>query len=116
MVLFRCSPVSSCAAPLQTEVSMVRVKGSTCNGRRDPKCPSARRLRMVRKDSGAPSEGIAWIAAGEAIGYTRAFLTMRRSSRRLVFRGRPESGLRVNDISRNHCSQHLLTTQSKRPN
>ncbi|GFT95291.1 hypothetical protein TNCV_3325941 [Trichonephila clavipes] len=32
------------------------VKGSTRNGRRDPKCPSARRLRMVREDTGDPSE------------------------------------------------------------
>ncbi|GFT75814.1 uncharacterized protein TNCV_851201 [Trichonephila clavipes] len=35
----------------------VAVKGSTRNGRRDPKCPSARRLRMVREDTGAPNEG-----------------------------------------------------------
>ncbi|GFT70689.1 uncharacterized protein NPIL_301691 [Nephila pilipes] len=35
----------------------VGVKGSTLNGRRDPKCPSARCLRMVREDTGAPSEG-----------------------------------------------------------
>ncbi|GFW09730.1 uncharacterized protein TNCV_867931 [Trichonephila clavipes] len=30
----------------------VGVKGSTRNGRRDPICPSARRLRMVREDRG----------------------------------------------------------------
>ncbi|GFU09230.1 uncharacterized protein TNCV_1122371 [Trichonephila clavipes] len=35
----------------------VNVKGSTCNGRRDPKCPLARRLRIVREDTGAPCEG-----------------------------------------------------------
>ncbi|GFU59669.1 uncharacterized protein TNCV_3186371 [Trichonephila clavipes] len=46
----------------------------------------------------------------------RAFLTMWQSSRRLVCRGRPEPGLRVNDISRIRWSQHLLTTQSERPN
>ncbi|GFX44167.1 hypothetical protein TNCV_4119631 [Trichonephila clavipes] len=34
-------------------------------------------------------------------------------SRRLVCRGRREPGLRVNDISRIHWSQHLLTTQSE---
>ncbi|GFV79971.1 uncharacterized protein TNCV_1217391 [Trichonephila clavipes] len=34
----------------------VDVKGSTRNGHRDPKCPSARRLHMVRGDTGAPSE------------------------------------------------------------
>ncbi|GFU26022.1 uncharacterized protein TNCV_5105071 [Trichonephila clavipes] len=96
----------------------VGVKGSTCNGHRDHKCPSARRLRMVREDTGAPNEGAtcAWIAADEAVGCTRAFFTMWRSSRRLVCRGLPEPGLRVNDISRIHWSLHSLTTQSERPN
>ncbi|GFV73520.1 uncharacterized protein TNCV_1775481 [Trichonephila clavipes] len=93
-------------------------KGSTRNGRRDPKCPSARRLRMVREDTGALCEGATcdWMVADEAVGCTRAFLTMWRSSRRLVYLRRPERGLRVNDISRIHGSQHLLTTQSERPN
>ncbi|GFU53081.1 uncharacterized protein TNCV_3098651 [Trichonephila clavipes] len=60
---------------------------------------------------GASSEGAtcAWMAADEAVGCTRAFFTMWRSSRRLVCQGRPEPG-RVNDISRTHWSQHLLTT------
>ncbi|GFX80217.1 uncharacterized protein TNCV_2642331 [Trichonephila clavipes] len=82
----------------------VGVKGNTRNGRRDPKCPSARCLRMVREDTGAPIERAtcAWMAAGEAVGGSRAFLTMWRSSQRLVCRGRPEPGLRVNDISRIH--------------
>ncbi|PRD24341.1 UNVERIFIED_CONTAM: hypothetical protein NCL1_44075 [Trichonephila clavipes] len=35
---------------------------------------------------------------------------------RLVCRGRPEPVLRVSDIFRIHWSQHLLTTQSERPN
>ncbi|GFX63535.1 uncharacterized protein TNCV_105421 [Trichonephila clavipes] len=35
----------------------VCVKGSTRNGHRGPKCPSAMHLRMVREDTGAPSEG-----------------------------------------------------------
>ncbi|GFT34061.1 hypothetical protein TNCV_4385041 [Trichonephila clavipes] len=48
-----CSPVSSCVAPFQTEALMEGVKGSTRNGRRDPKCPSSRRLCMVQKDTGA---------------------------------------------------------------
>ncbi|GFV51213.1 e3 ubiquitin-protein ligase RNF13 [Trichonephila clavipes] len=43
------------------------------------------------------------------------FLLIWRSSRRLVCRERPEPDLRVNDISRIHWSQHLLTTQSERP-
>ncbi|GFV50108.1 uncharacterized protein TNCV_3646101 [Trichonephila clavipes] len=56
----------------------VGVKGSPRNGHRDPKCPSTRRLRMVREDTGAPSEGAtcAWMAADEATGSTLAFLTM----------------------------------------
>ncbi|GFW75387.1 uncharacterized protein TNCV_4190411 [Trichonephila clavipes] len=33
------------------------VKGSTRNGRRNPKSPSVRRLHMVREDTGAPTEG-----------------------------------------------------------
>ncbi|GFU22023.1 uncharacterized protein TNCV_405801 [Trichonephila clavipes] len=84
----------------------VRVKGSTRNGHHDPKCPLARRLRMVREDTWAPSEGTtcAWMATDEAVGRMRAFLTIWRSSRRLV--------CRVNDISRIHWSQHLFTTQS----
>ncbi|GFW33631.1 hypothetical protein TNCV_2211631 [Trichonephila clavipes] len=32
----------------------VGVKGSTRNEHRDPKCPSARPLRMVPEDTGAP--------------------------------------------------------------
>ncbi|GFW82284.1 uncharacterized protein TNCV_3817651 [Trichonephila clavipes] len=93
----------------------IDVKGSTRNGRRDPKCPSAKRLGMVREDTGAPSQGTTcdWMAADEADGCTR--LMMWRSSRRLIFRGRPEPGLRVNDILRIHWSQNLLTTQSEWP-
>ncbi|GFX25392.1 uncharacterized protein TNCV_1423771 [Trichonephila clavipes] len=56
----------------------------------------------------------AWMAADEAVGCPRAFLTMWRSSRRLVCRGHPEPGLRVNGIYRIHWFQHLLTTQSER--
>ncbi|GFW01461.1 transposable element Tc3 transposase [Trichonephila clavipes] len=52
LVPFHCSPVSSCAAPLQTEASR-GAKGSARNGRCDPKCPSLRRLRKVREDSEA---------------------------------------------------------------
>ncbi|GFX90213.1 uncharacterized protein TNCV_2449881 [Trichonephila clavipes] len=91
----------------------VRDKGSTGNGRRDPKCPSARHLRMVREDTEDPSEGAicAWMAADEAVDCTRTSLTMWWSSRRLVYRGCPEPGLRVNDISRIHWFQHLLTMQ-----
>ena len=46
------------------------VIGSTRNGRRDTRCLSARRLAMVREDTGARSEGAAcvWIADNEAVG------------------------------------------------
>ncbi|GFV31876.1 uncharacterized protein TNCV_172141 [Trichonephila clavipes] len=98
----------------------VGVKGSTRNRRRNPKCPLARRLRMVREDTGASFEGAicAWMAADEAVNCTstREYLTMWRSSRQLVCREHPEPGLHANDISRIHWSQHLLTTQSDRPN
>ncbi|GFX86391.1 uncharacterized protein TNCV_2562801 [Trichonephila clavipes] len=62
----------------------VGVKESTRNELLDPKCPSARRLRMVREDTRAPSEG-ATCAADEAVSSNLVFLTMWRSSRRLVF-------------------------------
>ncbi|GFS76519.1 uncharacterized protein TNCV_1621351 [Trichonephila clavipes] len=87
LVPFLCSPVSSCVAPLRTKASIL--KGLSIYD---------------------------WMAADEAVGCRRAFLTMWRSSRRLVCQGRPEPGLRVHDISRIHCSQHLLTTQSERSN
>ncbi|GFW75449.1 uncharacterized protein TNCV_4426331 [Trichonephila clavipes] len=76
LVPFRCSPVSSCT----------------------------RRLRMVRENTGAPSEGAtcAWMAADEAVGCARAFRMILRSSRRLVCQGHPEPGLRINDISQIH--------------
>ncbi|GFS94817.1 uncharacterized protein TNCV_4456911 [Trichonephila clavipes] len=80
--------------------------------------PFSQALRMVREDTGTPNEGTtcAWMAADEADGSTHEFLTMWWSSQRLVCRGRSIPGLRVNDISRIHWSQHLLTTQSERPN
>ncbi|GFX23376.1 uncharacterized protein TNCV_4936911 [Trichonephila clavipes] len=76
-------------------------KGSTRNRHRDLKCPSARRLRMIRKDTGAPSEGAAcaWLAVDEAVVCMRSFITMWCASRRLVCRGRPEPGFRVNNFS-----------------
>ncbi|GFW66611.1 uncharacterized protein TNCV_1370441 [Trichonephila clavipes] len=64
---------------------------------------------MDREDTGGPSEGVtfAWMAADEAVGSTRAFLTIYRTSRRLICQGRPESGLRVNDISRTPWTTQL---------
>ncbi|GFX17790.1 uncharacterized protein TNCV_475901 [Trichonephila clavipes] len=93
----------------------VGVKDSTRTGRRDPKCLSARKLRTVREDTGSPKEDAtcAWMADDQVVRFTRAFLTMWRSPRRLICRGRPEPGLLVNDISRVRWSQHLLTTQSE---
>ncbi|GFX93603.1 uncharacterized protein TNCV_1587801 [Trichonephila clavipes] len=51
-------------------------KGSRRNRRRDPKYPSARRLRRVREYTGAPSEGAtcAWMAVNEAVGCRVHFL------------------------------------------
>ncbi|GFW31368.1 uncharacterized protein TNCV_2664681 [Trichonephila clavipes] len=91
----------------------VGVKGSTRNGHRDSKCPSARHIHIVREDTGAPNEGAtcAWRAADEAVGCMRTFLTMWWSSLRMVCRECPEPALRVNDIFRIHWSPHLVTTQ-----
>ncbi|GFX23835.1 uncharacterized protein TNCV_1788661 [Trichonephila clavipes] len=82
-----------------------------------PNVLSARRLHTVREDTWAPSEGTtcAWMAADEAVGCARAFLTMWWSSRRQVCRARPDPGFYVNDISRIRWSQHL-TTESELPN
>ncbi|GFX41170.1 uncharacterized protein TNCV_2218681 [Trichonephila clavipes] len=67
-----------CAGHSKQRRRWVGVKGSTHNGRHDLKCPPARRIRMVRKDTVAPSEGAicAWMAADKAVGCTRVFLTM----------------------------------------
>ncbi|GFV39022.1 uncharacterized protein TNCV_965881 [Trichonephila clavipes] len=96
----------------------VGVKGSTRNARHDSKCPSARRLRMVQEGTEAPSEGATsdWMATGESVGCTHAFLTIWQSLQRLACRERLEPDLRVNDISQIHLSQHLLTTQLEGPN
>ncbi|GFW61148.1 uncharacterized protein TNCV_4873581 [Trichonephila clavipes] len=61
----------------------VGVKGSIRNGCRDPKSPSSRHHRMVREDTGTPNKGATcgWMAADEAVGFTRVFLTMWLSSR-----------------------------------
>ncbi|GFW04982.1 uncharacterized protein TNCV_597761 [Trichonephila clavipes] len=73
-------------------------------GRRDPNCPSGRRLRKVREDTGVHSKGATcvWVVAEGAVGCTRAFLTTCRFFRIQVCRERSEPGLRVNDISRTH--------------
>ncbi|GFW93199.1 hypothetical protein TNCV_3333591 [Trichonephila clavipes] len=73
---------------------------------------------VVLEDTWTSSEGAicAWLAADEAVGCTRVFLTMWQSSRRLICQGRPEPGVRVNNISQILWSQHLLTTKSDRPN
>ncbi|GFX84737.1 uncharacterized protein TNCV_725441 [Trichonephila clavipes] len=73
---------------------------------------------MVREYTGTPSEGApcTWMVVNEAVGFTRAFPTMWRSSRQLVGRWHPEPDFRVNDFSRIPWSQHLLTTQPEWPN
>ncbi|GFX08672.1 uncharacterized protein TNCV_61991 [Trichonephila clavipes] len=97
----------------------VGVKCSTRNEHRDPKCSSARHLRIVQEDTGVCSEGAtcAWMVADEAFGCTRAFFTMWQFSRQLVCRGRPEPSLGVNDISWIHWSKHPseFTPPSSRP-
>ncbi|GFU70405.1 uncharacterized protein TNCV_4216821 [Trichonephila clavipes] len=92
LVPFRCSPVSLCVAPLQTEALM--------GGRQEQHTEGAT---------------IAWMTADEAVVCTRVFLMMWWSSRQLVCQGHPDPG-RVNDISRIHWSQYFLTTQSEWPN
>ncbi|GFW95910.1 uncharacterized protein TNCV_1625701 [Trichonephila clavipes] len=96
----------------------VGTESSTRNGRRDPKCPSARHLCLGPEDALGPSEGATcvWMAVNEVVGCTPAFYTMGWSSRRLVCRMCSEPGHRVNDISRIHWSQQILTTQSEQPN
>ncbi|GFW46209.1 uncharacterized protein TNCV_4210881 [Trichonephila clavipes] len=53
----------------------VGIKGSTRNGHHDPKCPSARSIRMVGEYTGVSNEGgtSAWMAADEAVGCKRLF-------------------------------------------
>ncbi|GFW32523.1 uncharacterized protein TNCV_676811 [Trichonephila clavipes] len=54
----------------------VGVMGSSRNGRCDPKCPSARCLRMVREDTGGPNKGTTctWMAADKGVGCIVHFL------------------------------------------
>ncbi|GFS93819.1 DUF4817 domain-containing protein [Trichonephila clavipes] len=56
---------------------VVTVRRQSCNSlavHRDAKCPSAKRIRMIREDTGALSEGAtcAWMAADETAGCTEA--------------------------------------------
>ncbi|GFY23170.1 transposable element Tcb2 transposase [Trichonephila clavipes] len=72
---------------------------------------------MVREDTDTPNEGTtnAWMAADEAVGCTRAFLTMWWASRRLVCRGHPEPGLhkaQVNVLRRGIRAFVLLTVNT----
>ncbi|GFX36974.1 uncharacterized protein TNCV_1174761 [Trichonephila clavipes] len=49
----------------------VGVKSSKRNGYRDPKCLSARHLRMIQEDTGAPCEDstCVWMVADKAVGW-----------------------------------------------
>ncbi|GFV68286.1 hypothetical protein TNCV_1875681 [Trichonephila clavipes] len=55
LVPFRCSPRSRHHSKRRSR--WVDFKGSTRNGRHDPKCPLAWLLRMVREVTGTPNEG-----------------------------------------------------------
>ncbi|GFV98405.1 hypothetical protein TNCV_623641 [Trichonephila clavipes] len=74
LVPFRCSPIPSCATPLQVETSLVDVVGNTRDGRRYTRCPSARCLAKFREDTRARSENAAcvWTTAKAAVGSKRA--------------------------------------------
>ncbi|GFX29851.1 hypothetical protein TNCV_4749801 [Trichonephila clavipes] len=76
LVLFRCNPIPPARYYSKRRRRLVVVKSSTRNGPRDPKCPSARRFRMVREDTGAPNDGTtyAWMAADEPFGCTMKHL------------------------------------------
>ncbi|GFV17528.1 hypothetical protein TNCV_4028581 [Trichonephila clavipes] len=87
--------------PSYQQYRRVVVIGSTRNGPRETKCPSARGLTMFREDKGARSEGAAyvWTMANQAVGSMQACCMMRRYSRRLVCRGGPEACRRINNVS-----------------
>ncbi|GFY23269.1 uncharacterized protein TNCV_3939651 [Trichonephila clavipes] len=89
---------------------------STRNGRRVNRCPSARRFAMIRKDTVVCSEGATcvWTVSNEAVGSSRACHKIRWPSRRLVCRGCPEPGRRVNEVSSVHWFQNLLAVKSER--
>ncbi|GFY02771.1 uncharacterized protein TNCV_3506511 [Trichonephila clavipes] len=74
------------------------------------------RLNLSLKSTGFHSAAVqlplAWHRDPKCPPALCEFLMMWRSSRRLVCRGHPDPDLRVNDISRIHWSQHLLSTQS----
>ncbi|GFX76344.1 hypothetical protein TNCV_593071 [Trichonephila clavipes] len=81
-----------------------------------PKCPSAfawleKTQRPLMKVLPVPGR---WLMKQLAVRVH--FFTMWRFSQRLVRRGRPDPGLRGNDISRIHWSQQLIITQTERPN
>ncbi|GFU18927.1 uncharacterized protein TNCV_1700381 [Trichonephila clavipes] len=117
LVPFRCSSVSSCGTIPYEGVDGWASRAAHVMGTVIPNVLQPGAFVWFEKTQGPNEDATcAWMVADEAIGCTRAFLTMWRSSQRLVCQGRPEPGLRVNDISRNHWSQHLLTTQSEWPN
>ncbi|GFU46722.1 uncharacterized protein TNCV_1419771 [Trichonephila clavipes] len=97
---------------------MASVKGSTDNDCHYPKCPSARRLRMFEKTQELLMKVLP-VPGGRPMKQLAISVHFVRCDGLLVHwsvEGCPEPGLRINDTSRIHWSQHLLTTQSKRPN
>ncbi|GFW77219.1 uncharacterized protein TNCV_2726491 [Trichonephila clavipes] len=108
---------------LSTAVHFPRVRrhSKRLRQRKHTYCASRSQMSFSQAPSygyGLHCEGAtcAWMAVDEAFGCTCSFLTMWQSSGRLVCCVRPEPCLRVNDISRIHRFQHLLTTQSAQPN
>ncbi|GFX94919.1 hypothetical protein TNCV_2379921 [Trichonephila clavipes] len=61
-------------------------------------------LGIGKAKKGNEDATCAWMAAEEAVGCTRAFLTMWPSSQRLVHQVRPESGLHVNRADPSRCA------------
>ncbi|GFT86425.1 hypothetical protein TNCV_3259271 [Trichonephila clavipes] len=77
IVPFRCSPIPSCATPLQMKGSVCRL---ICSPPRDTRCRSVRRLAMVREDSRTSSEGVLLVSGQRPMRefYTRACRRMLR--------------------------------------
>lgn len=82
---------------------------STRNGRRDTKCASERRFALVVTDTEVCSEGATcvWLVDTDEVGSTHAWRIMLHSFLLSVWRGRPEPGRSVCDLSLIYWSQHL---------
>ncbi|GFT50590.1 hypothetical protein TNCV_551801 [Trichonephila clavipes] len=74
LVQLRCSPIRHARHHSKRRHQWMGVIGTTLNGCRDTRCPSARRLEMVREDTWVLNKRAAyvWTAVNEAIGSKRA--------------------------------------------